>query len=85
MEYAVLAISIVAVILCILILILMLKNKKKGDITLGDSELKKIRDATNESVSNISGPVSELVAGVTTPHQLLPLLTTLDTVAILFM
>ena len=62
MEYAVLAISVVAVILCVLILVLMFKNKKKGDITLGDSELKKIRDATNESVSNLGNTVGSLVA-----------------------
>ena len=62
MEYAVLAISVVAVILCVLILVLMLKNKKKGDITLGDSELKKIREATNESVSNLGNTVGSLVA-----------------------
>ena len=62
MEYAVLAISVVAVILCVLILVLMLKNKKKGDITLGDSELKKIREATNESVSKLGNTVGSLVA-----------------------
>ena len=62
MEYAVLAISLVSVVLCVLILILMLKNKKKGDVTLGDNELKKIREATNESVSNLGTTVGSLVA-----------------------
>ena len=62
MEYAVLAISGVAVVLCIVILILMIKNRKTGDVTLGDNELKKIREATNESVSNLSNPVSSLIA-----------------------
>lgn len=62
MEYAVLAVGVVAVILCAIILVLMFKNKKKGDITLGDSELKKIREATNESVSNLSSTVGSLVA-----------------------
>ena len=62
MEYAVLAISVVSVILCVLILVLMLKNKKKGDVTLGDDELKKIREATNESVSNLGNTVGSLVA-----------------------
>ena len=62
MEYAVLAISVIAVILCVVILILMFKNKKTGDVSIGDKELKKIREATNESVSNLSNPVSALVA-----------------------
>ena len=62
MEYAVLAISVVSAILCVLILVLMLKNKKRGDVTLGDDELKKIREATNESVSNLGNTVGSLVA-----------------------
>ena len=62
MEYALLAIGIVTVILLAVILIIMIKNKKTGDITLGDSELKKIRESISESVSTLSKSISDLVA-----------------------
>ena len=62
MEYVTLALSAVAVILVIIVLILLLKNRKTGDITLGDNELKKIRESVNEAVNNLSNPISSLVA-----------------------
>ena len=62
MEYATLACSILACVISIIILIIVLKNKKTGDVSLGDSQLKKIRDSVNESVGNMTGPISELVA-----------------------
>lgn len=62
MEYVTLALSAVAVILVIIVLIMLLKNKKTGDITLGDNELKKIRESVNEAVNNLSNPISSLVA-----------------------
>lgn len=62
MEYATLVLSIVAVILVVIVLIILLKNKKTGDITLGDNELKKVREAVNESVNSLSNSVSLLVA-----------------------
>lgn len=62
MEYAILAISALALVVSIVILIFIIKNKKIGDLSLGDSELKKIRDSINEVVSNLSGPISSLIA-----------------------
>ena len=62
MEYATLAISALALIVSIVILIFIIKNKKIGDLSLGDSELKKIRDSINEVVSNLSNPISSLIA-----------------------
>ena len=44
MEYVTLAFSIIAAVAAILALVFVLKNKKTGDITLGDDELKKIID-----------------------------------------
>ena len=62
MEYVTLALSAVAVILSIVILIIVLKSKKNGDLSLGDSDLEKIRKSTNEAVSNLSTPIANLVA-----------------------
>lgn len=62
MEYVTLALSAVAVILSIVILIIVLKSKKNGDLSLGDSDLEKIRKSTNEAVSNLSAPIANLVA-----------------------
>lgn len=62
MEYVTLALSAVAVILTVIILIIVLKSKKKGDLSLGDSDLEKIRKSTNEAVSNLSTPIGNLVA-----------------------
>ena len=58
MEYVTLALSAVAVILVIIVLIMLLKNKKTGDITLGDNELKKIRESVNAAVNNLSNTIS---------------------------
>ena len=62
MEYITLAFSIVSSILSTIVLILLLKNKKTGDVSLGDAELKKIRNSVNESVESLSNTVSLLVA-----------------------
>ena len=62
MEYVTLALSAVAVILAVVILIIVLKSKKNGDLSLGDSDLEKIRKSTNEAVSNLSTPIANLVA-----------------------
>lgn len=62
MEYVTLATSIVAVILLAIILVLVVKNKKTGDISLGDNELKKIRASVNESINGLSELTSNLIA-----------------------
>ena len=62
MEYLSLALSALASILSIVILIIIMKNKKTGDISLGESELEKIRKSVNESVGGLSSPISSLIA-----------------------
>lgn len=62
MEYVILVFVITACALLSIILFLMIKNKKTGDITLGDSELKKIRESVNESMNTLANSVSSLVA-----------------------
>ncbi|MDZ4197492.1 MAG: hypothetical protein U1C51_09645, partial [Candidatus Izemoplasmatales bacterium] len=62
MEYVTLAISALALIVSIVILIFIIKNEKIGDLSLGDNELKKIRESINEVVSNLSSPISSLIA-----------------------
>lgn len=68
MEYVTLATSIVAVILLAIILVLVVKNKKTGDISLGDNELKKIRASVNESINGLSELTSNLIAEKKTAH-----------------
>lgn len=62
MEYVTLAFSIIAAVAAILALVFVLKNRKTGDITLGEDELKKIRTSVNESVNGLSQSVSALIA-----------------------
>ena len=62
MDYAILVLSAVSLITCLVILLFIIKNRKTGDITLGDNELKKIRDSINEATSNLSNPISSLIA-----------------------
>ena len=62
MEYVTLALSIVSVILAIIILVIVLKSKKTGDLSLGDRDLEKIRKSTTEAVTNLSNPMSSLIA-----------------------
>jgi len=62
MEYVTLAASVIAVVLLVVIFVIMIKNKKTGDVTLGDSELKRIRESVGESISTLSKSISDLVA-----------------------
>lgn len=62
MEYVILSLSAIAVLISIVILVFVLKNKKTGDLSLGDNELKRIKEAVNESVNTLSTSVSNLVA-----------------------
>ena len=54
--------SIIACITSFIILILILKNNKSGNTILSDEQHKKIKEAINESVGNMSTPISALVA-----------------------
>lgn len=62
MEYVILVFVVIACVLLSIVLVLMIKNKKTGDITLGDTELKKIRESVNESMNTLANSVSSLVA-----------------------
>lgn len=62
MEYVTLALSAIAVVVTIVILIMVIKQKQKGMMTLGDQDLKKIRESINEAVNNLSSPISSLIA-----------------------
>ena len=62
MEYISIALSALAVILTFIVLIISLKNKKTGDITIGENELRKIRESVNEPINLLSTSVSNLVA-----------------------
>ena len=60
--WVVLAVSVLSFALSIVILIIVFKNRKTGDVTLGEEELKKIRSSVNESINTLSDSVSRLVA-----------------------
>ena len=62
MEYVILVFVVIACVLLSIVLVLIIKNKKTGDITLGDTELKKIRESVNESMNTLANSVSSLVA-----------------------
>lgn len=62
MEYAILALCIISIVLVSICLYMLLKNKKTGDLSIGDNDLEKIKKVTNESVNNLSSPISALVA-----------------------
>ena len=62
MEYVILAMCSIASIVSIIVLIFVIRNKKTGDITLGDDNLKKIRGSLTESISELSVIVSNLIA-----------------------
>ncbi len=60
--WAVLAVCVLSFALSIVTLVIVLKNRKTGDVTLGEEELKKIRSSVNESINTLSDSVSRLVA-----------------------
>ena len=62
MEQLVLVISSASLIVTIVLLMLVLKNRKTGAVSLGDYELKMIKDSINEAVGNLSQLTSSLVA-----------------------
>ncbi|MCQ3034959.1 MAG: hypothetical protein MJ248_01860, partial [Bacilli bacterium] len=62
MEYVSLVLSALALTASVIILILSIKNRKTGDVALGDNELKKIRESVNESVNGLTKSISQLVA-----------------------
>lgn len=62
MLYVILVTGVIACILLFIVLILIIKNKKTGDIVLGDKELKKIRESVNESINTLANSVSSLIA-----------------------
>lgn len=62
MEYAILAISSLVLLVSIAILISVIKNKRIDNVSIGDNELKKIRESIYEVVSNLSNPISSLIA-----------------------
>lgn len=62
MEYVTIALAGLCLIVSLIILILYLKNKKAGDVNLSDNDLKKIRESINESVNNMTNPISSLIA-----------------------
>lgn len=62
MDYVVFGMSILTCVIAIIVLIIVIKNKKTGDITLGDEDTKKIKDSVSESVNTLSTSISNLVA-----------------------
>lgn len=62
MEYITLALSGLSFILMIIILIIVIKDKKKGEMKLGDDDLKNIKNSVKESVNDLSLSVSSLIA-----------------------
>lgn len=62
MQYIALSISILSFIIMIIILIITIKSKKNGRISLGEDDLKKIKNSVKESIDNLSSSVSELIA-----------------------
>lgn len=62
MEYVTLALSALALIVVIIILVMVIKQKQKGTTSIGDHDLKTIRDTVSDAVNNFSGPISALIA-----------------------
>lgn len=61
MEYVTLAFSIISAVVAVIVLIIVLKNKKTGDLSLGDSDLDKIKKSVNESVNTLSDTTARLI------------------------
>lgn len=62
MEYVTLAFSIISAVVAVIVLIIVLKNKKTGDLSLGDNDLDKIKKSVNESVNTLSDTTARLIA-----------------------
>lgn len=62
MEYVTLAFSIISAVVAVIVLIIILKNKKTGDLSLGDNDLDKIKKSVNESVNTLSDTTARLIA-----------------------
>ncbi len=62
MEYAILSLSILMVLFSFIILLFVIKNRKKGDLSLGENEIKKIKESVAESINTLSVSISSLVA-----------------------
>ena len=62
MEYVTLAFSIISAVVAVIVLIIVLKNKKTGDLSLGDNNLDKIKKSVNESVNTLSDTTARLIA-----------------------
>lgn len=62
MDYINLIISAISMIVSVITLIIVFKNMKLGDLSLGNDDLKKIKDSVNESVNILGVSISNLVA-----------------------
>ena len=62
MEYISIVLSSIAVIISFVILIILLRNKKRGDISFGENDIKRIKDSLVDSINGLSQSVSTLVA-----------------------
>ncbi len=54
--------SVLSFSMAIVVLVIVLKNRKTGDIKLGEDDLKQIRITVNESVNTLGSAISSLVA-----------------------
>ena len=62
MEYAILVVGALTLITSIILLVIAYQNRKTGDVTLSEVELRRIREATNESINSLSNSVALLIA-----------------------
>lgn len=62
MEYAILVVGALTLITSIILLVIAYKNRKTGDVTLSEVELRRIREAMNESINSLSNSVALLIA-----------------------
>lgn len=62
LSYISLTLCTLTSIVSIIILLIVIKNKKNGNISLGENDLEKIRKSVNESVSGLINPISSLIA-----------------------
>ena len=62
MEYAILVVGALPLITSIILLVIAYKNRKTGDVTLSEVELRRIREAMNESINSLSNSVALLIA-----------------------
>lgn len=61
MEYAILVVGALTLITSIILLVIAYQNRKTGDVTLSEVELRRIREATNESINSLSNSVALLI------------------------